>query len=71
MKQPTINGKQIGRYQKIELYNIIVAQQIREQQLNQIINIFQRATTINKKNLELFKAKLRAECQEPEPLEDK
>lgn len=55
-------------------------QQVKE--LTQIVNqlyrenqglkyLYQNSVRVNKKNLEWFKAKLRAECPEPEPLEDK
>ena len=70
MTQPTLNKIPIGRYQKIQLYNIIIKQ---ERKIQTLLYLYGQSTRINKKNLESQKKIIRSLTPqaEPNPLEDK
>ena len=67
MKQPTINNIPIGRYNKIKLYNIIVSQ---EKRIQNLLYLLGQSTRVNKKNLEYFKKLARQVQPEPNELRD-
>lgn len=71
MNKDTLNGKPVGRWQKRELFEIIVRQDNTIKQQKQLFNMAINAIKINKKNAEYFKRIIRDIPQEIEELEDK
>lgn len=71
LNKDTLNGKPVGRWQKRELFAIIVQQEDLIRQQKQLFNMAINAIKINKKNAEYFKRIIRDIPQEIEELEDK